>query len=371
MGQAGNTYQIRKSLWFSIHQHLNNKFRSEFRDSKRTQLTATYVFRLNIQSLCIIKQRHHVLVIQRNGLGIQSGQINTLTAPISLKTTQNINADTTINLNGNTLTIAPETATGYGLKVESGKTLTIEGGVLDVKNVTSAAINAADTGKIILKNVELKSDSRGIFVNGDTTGVTVEITGGSITSANVGLQTLGNDTNKATVKLTDVNITSTGDDGIYMPAANDSLTITGGTVTGALNGIEVCGGTLNLNGVTVVNTHSVVGPQTRPATGGSGATGAALAVDPYNTHKVSVTATNCTFTSEGVPVYVCVATGYSGSEHTVSLNNCVNGKTNASITGVAGQADVRLTDGLTSDKMTVYVNNQQIVPAPATPEVTR
>jgi len=303
--------------------------------------------------------------------GIQSGQINTLTAPVSLKTTQNINANTTINLNGNTLTIAPETATGYGLKVESGKTLTIEGGVLDVKNVTTAAINAADTGKIILKNVELKSDSRGIFVNGNTTGVTVEITGGSITSANVGLQTLGNDTNKATVKLTDVNITSTGDDGIYMPAANDSLTITGGTVTGALNGIEVCGGTLNLNGVTVVNTHSVVGPQTRPATGGSGATGAALAVDPYNTHKVSVTATNCTFTSEGVPVYVCVATGYSGSEHTVSLNNCVNGKTNASITGVAGQADVRLTDGLTSDKMTVYVNNQQIVPAPASPEVTR
>jgi len=303
--------------------------------------------------------------------GIQSGQINTLTAPVSLKATQNIGADTTINLNGNTLTIAPETATGYGLKVESGKTLTIEGGVLDVKNVTTAAINAADTGKIILKNVELKSDSRGIFVNGNTTGVTVEITGGSITSANVGLQTLGNDTNKATVKLTDVNITSTGDDGIYMPAANDSLTITGGTVTGALNGIEVCGGTLNLNGVTVVNTHSVVGPQTRPATGGSGATGAALAVDPYNTHKVSVTATNCTFTSEGVPVYVCVATGYSGSEHTVSLNNCVNGKTNASITGVAGQADVRLTDGLTSDKMTVYVNNQQIVPAPASPEVIR
>ena len=296
--------------------------------------------------------------------GITVGRENVLTSSVTLTSEQTVDADTTINLNGETLTIAPETTAEAGLKVEDGKTLTIEGGKLDVSNVNTAAIGADGTGKIVLKDVELTSSSRGIFAKGTGSGAVIEITGGSITSVDVGVQTFGSKDNKAVVTLNNVNITSK-DDAVYMPSKNDVITINGGTLTGGMCGVEMRGGKLVMNGVTV-NATATLDDRPTPPSGGSVLYGAALAVTPYmttadGTYTVDVSATNCKFNGT-MPIRVVIESeSYNGVGNVINLTSCT-GRTDAYI----GNQDIQMSNNVNQDNFSIKSGNVELAPvAPA------
>ena len=57
MGQTGDTHQIRKCFRFCITEHLHNEFRTELRNTKRTQVGTADVLRFDMERLKTMKQR--------------------------------------------------------------------------------------------------------------------------------------------------------------------------------------------------------------------------------------------------------------------------------------------------------------------------
>ena len=75
MGQSRDPDQVREGLRLGVAHHLDYEVGAELGNAKASQGAAVDILRLDSQSLCILKQRHDVLVIQWNGLRIQAGQV--------------------------------------------------------------------------------------------------------------------------------------------------------------------------------------------------------------------------------------------------------------------------------------------------------
>ena len=75
MGQSGDTNQIGEIFRFRIDQHLHGEIRTELRHAQTAQFTSADILRFDPQSFCSRKKRHHVLLIQRDLFGVQSGKV--------------------------------------------------------------------------------------------------------------------------------------------------------------------------------------------------------------------------------------------------------------------------------------------------------
>ena len=66
MWQTGNTHKVREVFRFRITKHLHNKFRTKLRHTKASQIQSHQIIRRNTKCRCIVKQRQHLLIIERN-----------------------------------------------------------------------------------------------------------------------------------------------------------------------------------------------------------------------------------------------------------------------------------------------------------------
>ncbi len=191
----------------------------------------------------------------------------------------------TLDLNGKTLSAVSEgwTASPYAsstsglIMVRRGGHLTIEGkgenSIIDALNVPASAIfmidgndanDTANKATLVVNGGIIRGNRAAIYGNGNRHGTDITINGGELS---------GNYEN------------SNG--GIYHPQ-NGTLTITGGTVTGLLYGVEMRAGTLNISGGTVKATTGTF--KAEPNNSGSTITGAAVAASQHTTEQeLSVT----------------------------------------------------------------------------------
>ena len=267
-----------------------------------------------------------------------------------------ISNDTAINLNGHTITYSGTTANTAAIRVNAGRVTITNGSVISTDNMGFIVAPTAEcvltdcdvTAKTYAIYANGKVDITGGTYTANTMGLAifngghVEATDITVVSANYGAQvgngteakkgmlilhggsvsgdalcgiiTYGYSTVEATgttiscaknigfmgngtcvgdnVTLTNCTVTG-GKVGLYFPQKESNLTVNGGTYTGSMSGVEVRGGTAEIDGATLAATSETFAT----AANGDGATvtGAALAVSQHTTDgTISVTVTNCT-----------------------------------------------------------------------------
>lgn len=285
----------------------------------------------------------------------QHASINLL-ADITLDATANLYSDVTIDLNGHTITYSGTTANTAAIKVNAGRVTITNGSVISTDNmgfivaptaecvltdcdVTAKTYAIYANGKVDITGGTYTANTMGLAIfNGghvEATDITVVsanygaqvgngteakkgtliLHGGSVSgNALCGIITYGYSTVEATgttiscaknigfmgngtcvgdnVTLTNCTVTG-GKVGLYFPQKESNLTVSGGTYTGSMSGVEVRGGTAEIDGATLTATSETFAT----AANGDGATvtGAALAVSQHTTDgTISVTVTNCT-----------------------------------------------------------------------------
>ena len=75
MGQSGDTHQVGKGSGLGVQKHLHGEFGAELRNPEVSEGPAVDVVRRDAKGRRILEQRHHLLVIQGDLRGIQSGQV--------------------------------------------------------------------------------------------------------------------------------------------------------------------------------------------------------------------------------------------------------------------------------------------------------
>ena len=235
-----------------------------------------------------------------------AGDTVKLLANANLTSTQEITKNLTLNLNGYNIT-----ATGCrALWVKSGEvsitgsgTISATGsGLADNSSVIRVGNTGADKAKVTIgSNVTVSSDvCYGVTAFGkNTNGVELVVNGTvSVTGTASAISGNGKSGNKGAVTINDgATVTATSDAAIYHPQ-NDSLTISGGTITGPAavyvksGTVTISGGTLAGNGAAAAYSYN---------SNGLNPTGDALVVDscayPGGAPTVSITGGSFTSTN--------------------------------------------------------------------------
>lgn len=190
-----------------------------------------------------------------------------------------------------TITNGTYTGDSMGLAIFKGGNVEATGITVTSKGYGAQVGNGAEANKgtLILHGGSISGGSScGIIVYGHST-VTAE---GTTISCSDNIGFMGNGTCVGdTVTLTDCTV-SGKEVGLYFPQKESTLTISGGSYTGEMSGIEVRGGTVEIRDATLTSTSETF--VTAPNGNGATITGAALAVSQHSTDgTISVTLSGC------------------------------------------------------------------------------
>lgn len=189
------------------------------------------------------------------------------------------NVDLTLDLNENTVTSSGTSVIRINT---NNSTLTIKNGTMINEKGTGAEVGIPAAGgspynnvTLNLENVDLtatgsEASDYGIVSNGTSTGININLKGGSVTANNM--------------------------IGIYFPPADSTLTIDGTTITGT-TGVAVKGGTVNILNNAEITGTGVANPATAVNSGVSN-TGNALYVEGNYDRTVSVNIVSGTLSSD-------------------------------------------------------------------------
>ena len=190
------------------------------------------------------------------------------------------NADLTLDLNGHTVTSGSDTVIRLNV---SNASLTIKNGTMVTENGTGAEVGIPPSGStgynnvtLNLENVDLTAggsakDDYGIVCNGTSTGIHINLKGGSVNAPN----TIG----------------------IYFPAADSTLTIDGTKVTGTM-GVAVKGGSVTVKAGSEIKGTGTASDPSEGLNSGVNNTGAALYVEGNYNRDISVKIEGGTFNSD-------------------------------------------------------------------------
>ena len=232
--------------------------------------------------------------------------------------------DTTLDLNGHTVSIVNTYNYDPYIWVYSGATLTIKGEGAIEKNYASSdpAVWASDGGKIALEGGTISAANRAVtvsYTDGDA-GAEFEMNGGSIVSENdfaiVGWKNAKVTINDGTINSKYSCISGNGNAGdsgakfyinggtlasegwaIYGPQVDGVVEITGGEIDATITGVEVRSGTLTITGGTIT-TGAGVEYKVEPSGSGTTTYGAAVAVAQHTTKQpINVSISGGTFSA--------------------------------------------------------------------------
>ena len=230
------------------------------------------------------------------------------------------NADLTLDLNGHTVTSGSDTVIRLNV---SNASLTIKNGTMVTENGTGAEVGIPPSGStgynnvtLNLENVNLTAggsaeDDYGIVCNGTSTGIHINLKGGSVKAPN----TIG----------------------IYFPAADSTLTIDGTKVTGTM-GVAVKGGRVTVKAGSEIKGTGTASDPSEGLNSGVNNTGAALYVEGNYDRDISVKIEGGTFNSD------------KGLAVKMLSDDSADGEKEIVITGGTFSTDVEefVYDGLTS-----------------------
>ncbi|WP_245150850.1 autotransporter outer membrane beta-barrel domain-containing protein [Pseudomonas fluorescens] len=156
--------------------------------------------------------------------------------------------------NGSTLNAT--NATTDGITVLSGSTLTINGGAVEGINTDGVTVTNS-TGTI--NGASITGEFLGLSVNrqiGTTTGSRLSVSNSQVTGADAGAQITG----ASTLELTNTTVAGTGAGSSGLIIRDGSVSATGSTITGAVEGIRMIQDVQGVgNGSLVLNNTSVQG----------------------------------------------------------------------------------------------------------------
>ena len=235
-------------------------------------------------------------------------------------------------MGGKTVTAASGT---IAMKVAAGKSLTIKNGT--VTSTNEHAIKAEGSGATITVGEGAKLTVSGnqnkcaIFVPIDVEDAVININGGEIISESEDAAApvcVNGTLKKVTLNMTGGTITSKTT-GIYFPA-NGDLTITGGKITGVDSAIEYRGeGTLAISGGEFTTTATTASQSVNK--NGTTVVGAAVAVSPHDGRTCNVNITGGKFTASNTKCYaywIGVVNGHTGAIGTVNISGeTISGET--------------------------------------------
>lgn len=238
---------------------------------------------------------------------------------LSVGTVTKMNLSVIVDLGGHTLTLTPQTATDFGLinhQSSKNNNVTIKNGTLDVKAGKCAIAMQKDCNNVFNLDASLTINTAvgGVLVEGNNTlncAATISNTGNC-----AAIQTNGGNSANSTINITGGSISSS-EVGIYHPAGN--LNILGGAITGT-TGVYVKSGTTIISGGTITGN----GEKKDYQYDGSGcyATGDALVVDncDYPGGAPSVTLTNTVTAATLVSTKASQIGNYYGKDQTAAVS---------------------------------------------------
>ena len=228
-----------------------------------------------------------------------------------------ITGETTLDLNGNTITFSDS----YSDLYVSGGKLTITGEGKIIKTTSGDALWAIDGGEIILESGDIEGVDYAVYAGStwDTAGGKFTMNGGSISvngwgivgyangevefndgviNAGSGIGISGNgSTNCAGAKITVNGGKINAALGVYAPQIDGVTNINGGVISATEAGVEIRAGTLNITGGEI-NVPADVAYTTAANGSGSTTTGAAIAVAQHTTkQEINVTVSGGVFTA--------------------------------------------------------------------------
>lgn len=241
----------------------------------------------------------------------------------------------------NTVTVSNGTINGayIGIQANAGTTLNVTGGTITATNEAKKypALYLIGEGTTVTVSGGNISGWDGICVR-DHASLTVNA-GATITAKNAAVIGNGNDGQGNTAITINGGTLTSNDTGIYHPQ-DGTLTIAGGTITGAMLGVEIRAGEINVTGGSITSTADSY--SCTPNGNGTTTIGAALAIAQHTTKKdITVTISGGEFTgvkaiSESNPqendpapqVTMSVTEGtFNGGITTADVNNFISGGT--------------------------------------------
>ena len=220
--------------------------------------------------------------------------------------------DTTLDLNGKTLSLGCTAGENVGFIIVNGTSTTQ--GKLTVKNGTITLIQkhasykwatiffASEYGTVVIEDGTYSAPAFVVGGNGDGTHTppTIDIKGGKLTSTN--------------------------DAVVFLSAKNTKLTMTNGEISGP-NGIEIVSGTVDIKGGSITATSDYTQEMAAPSSGSIGTGGTAILLRTTNAYDGNIALTisdDAKITSKGVAIRSFIRTS--------DLKNKDNSDKTASVT---------------------------------------
>jgi len=213
---------------------------------------------------------------------------------VVLKDKETISSDTTIDLNGKTISLNNDDPDATkGVFVINNGTLTLKNGTIKTTGKTRAiSVQGADAN-VVLENMTIDGGvGSPIVVTSGATNSQITITGGSITGHGVaaiqvnGTKGAGGSLNIDGAKISSVE--STWGPAIYL-AGPISTTVSGASEISGPTAIEIRNGSLTVNGGTITSTNTAQVSATANGNGPSVGSGAALVVSPHQVANLTLT----------------------------------------------------------------------------------
>ena len=225
--------------------------------------------------------------------GITVGRENVLTSSVTLTSEQTVNADTTVDLNGQTISMDNTTDTATDLFAVTNGTLTLKNGTIKTTGKTRAISVEGASANVVLENMTIDGGvGSPIVVTSGATNSQITITGGSITGHGVAaIQVNGTKRDGGSLNIDGAKISSvesTWGPAIYL-AGPISTTVSGASEISGPTAIEIRNGSLTVNGGTITSTNAAQVSATANGNGPSVGSGAALVVSPHQVANLTLT----------------------------------------------------------------------------------
>lgn len=211
-----------------------------------------------------------------------------------------------------------------------GGTLNFESGS-SVSSTSGEAVLAQSSGTVnVAAGATVSGSKTGVSVlSGSTANIsgTVKATG----SEGFGIASLGTHSN------TSINVFAGADvygaeHGIYNPAMQSTVSVSGGTITGGLTGIEMRGGDLAVSGSPTIESQASE-YSTRTNANGTTILGAGIGVSQHSTYDAMNITISGTPTIKGPVAFAETATAGNTDEHLAKVSISIDGGTFISTTG--------------------------------------
>ena len=213
---------------------------------------------------------------------------------VVLKDKETISSDTTIDLNGKTISLNNDDPDATkGVFVINNGTLTLKNGTIKTTGKTRAISVQGENANVVLENMTIDGGvGSPIVVTSGATNSRITITGGSITGHGVAaIQVNGTKGNGGILNINGAKISSvesTWGPAIYL-AGPISTTVSGASEISGPTAIEIRNGGLTVNGGTITSTNAAQVSATANGNGPSVGSGAALVVSPHQVANLTLT----------------------------------------------------------------------------------